>query len=64
MVRIEFSTGNAAFDESRNVEIARILRDLAERIERADDDSAEYYLQVRDVNGNGIGTCRVEESDT
>lgn len=64
MVRIEFSTANAAFDESRNFEIARILRDLAKRFrERGDDDSAEYHLNIHDANGNRIGTCRVEESE-
>lgn len=50
-VKIEFSTANAAFGEWGRDEIARILRDLAERFERPGDQSGI----IRDLNGNTIG---------
>lgn len=53
MFRIEMKTGNDAFgqdvaDEKR--EIARILRDTADRLERGG-----AVLKVYDLNGNAVG---------
>lgn len=53
---LTIETGNAAFGEDeyeRDVEIARILRTLAERF----DDGVADLTQgaVRDVNGNRVG---------
>ena len=60
---ISFSTDNAAFcDGMRNVEIAAVLVQLAKRI-AAMDSSESIDWRVYDLNGNGIGFCRIEESE-
>lgn len=46
--------GNAAFDEAPSPELARILRDVATRVEDGEREGA-----VRDVNGNKVGTFKV-----
>ena len=57
MLTIRIKTSNAAFqDGNREAEIARILRELAERIE---DD--EYPAKLKDVNGNTVGTVEGHE---
>ena len=52
MLTIE--TGNAAFEADRDAEVARILREAADRIERGDH-YGEFTL--RDYNGNRVGAC-------
>jgi len=55
MVRIEFSTDNAAFEYPFE-EIARILRQLA--------DAAEHGIGhriIKDINGNTIGSYTYTE---
>lgn len=51
---VKFDTDNAAFeDEQGETEIARILRDIADRVE-----SGEYcgkFQTIRDLNGNDVG---------
>ena len=51
MVRVEFTTGNAAFKNDERVMIAIILRALADRIY-----SGHYTSKVYDENGNIIGS--------
>lgn len=59
-IMIEFETDNAAFeDENLCLEIARILGDLARRIESYDHPGD---MNVYDVNGNKVGTVRYVES--
>jgi hypothetical protein len=59
MFKIEIATDNAAFDDDEgNAEIARILRELADRIERGDAVGDWWELPLRDVNGNRIGEAR------
>ena len=55
---LSFDTENTAFDGITNLEIARILRDLANHVEN--DDIAEQYKNVRDINGNVVGTYRLK----
>lgn len=51
MVNITFRTGNAAFEEPDDVyEIARILRDIADKIENGRTEGS-----CIDYNGNGVG---------
>jgi len=53
---ITIKTGNAAFEESRAAETARILRDLADRFEA-------YGLcdpKLRDINGNTCGQVEIQ----
>lgn len=50
MITIDINNSGSAFDESRQ-EIARILRELAKKIEAGEEPNF-----VRDVNGNKCGT--------
>ena len=56
IVRIEFKTDNAAFDEYRALGIADILNGIANQIEH------HWCTEgvIRDVNGNRIGTWTTE----
>lgn len=50
---LSINMGNAAFDDAPITELARILRDLADRLESGD---ADYDgASILDVNGNTIG---------
>lgn len=53
MFKIEFSTDNAAFADDAGREVARILRDWADKMEDRGD--AFYSGPVRDLNGNRVG---------
>lgn len=53
-VHLHFDTDNDAFTPEAVDETARILRDVATRIERAGMGS-EFAWPIRDVNGNRIG---------
>lgn len=59
--QLAFDTDNAAFEEGGNAEIVRILRDVADRIERSDSLDAHHYGGIRDVNGNTVGSFAHEE---
>jgi len=53
---IQFKTDNAAFcDGAGESEIARILRQLADKIEEGGRDDMQIYLA--DLNGNTVGHC-------
>ena len=55
MFDLTIDTGNAAFGEDnleRDAEIARILRQLAERLES---DPCENLIPLFDLNGNRVG---------
>ena len=54
MFTIKIKTDNAAFTESKALEIARILRELAEKIERSD--SLDHVIM--DYNGNNVGESK------
>ena len=56
-LEIAIAGDNAAFDESPRDEFARILRDLAARIESDLLGSGEEHYLVRDINGNTCGRC-------
>jgi hypothetical protein len=60
-LHLTISSANAAFEgEELGPEVARICRDLADKLEGLDDLSG-VDLSVRDVNGNRVGTCRTVE---
>jgi hypothetical protein len=63
MVTIKFDTDNAAFEDARN-ETAWILRKLAQRIDAQDPDAPSVEMQIGDSNGNRIGTCTLDYSET
>lgn len=51
-VTLTINTGNAAFDDgNREAEVARILREAADKIEAGYED-----FTLRDYNGNKVGT--------
>jgi hypothetical protein len=50
-IKIKIATDNAAFEEDPETEVARILRELASRLEAGDHPSS-----IRDLNGNKVGT--------
>lgn len=63
--KITFDTGNAAFTDGNGPhETARILRNIAARVEYA----GEHIGQVHDINGNRIGSWSAsfptDEDDT
>jgi hypothetical protein len=51
MITITIKTDNAAFQDNRHAEVARILRDLANRLDRG-----FTFDRVQDVNGNAVGS--------
>lgn len=60
---IEITTDNAAFHEdghNTGQECARILRNLAARVEHGGDLSG-YAATLRDTNGNTVGKATLEE---
>ncbi len=50
MLTLSFRTDNAAFEDGAATESARILREIAKRIEGGD-----LAGPVRDLNGNTVG---------
>lgn len=50
-MRIQFRTSNAAFQGRRKSESARILREIAEKLEEGHDEGI-----IQDVNGNKVGS--------
>lgn len=51
--RLHVTCDNVAFEEGMATELARILRDVAKRIEAGED--CESWTNVRDINGNVVG---------
>ena len=59
MVTIKFSTANDAFNVP-GPEIARILRELAEKVD-SNFSLGAWDFNVRDANGNTVGTFKYTE---
>lgn len=56
MFTLTIKTDNAAFDEGdKGLEVARILRELANRLETQSQTSGT----LRDANGNTVGTWKL-----
>ena len=55
MFTLKIKTDNAAFVENKGAEVARIMRELAKRIEETEKDNG-YVL---DINGNTVGTFKL-----
>jgi hypothetical protein len=55
-VELKLHCFNDAFQEEPATEIARILRDAADRIERGD---VFDTLVLRDINGNPVGEVKI-----
>lgn len=55
-LRLSIDTSNAAFDgDDRGLELARILRDLADKLEAGDFGPTYTAAPLRDINGNRVG---------
>jgi len=59
-IKIEIDCYNAAFDILPNIEIARILKVLAEKLESG---TSCYSILLKDINGNTVGIFEVEDND-
>ena len=57
MFKLEFDTDNAAFEDGREAECARILRRIAERLE-----AGATYGRAMDANGNKCGEWELTEA--
>ncbi len=58
-IKIDIDTSNAAFDDDNGgAEAARILRDLADRLEGSGVLARSDTKILRDVNGNTVGTYK------
>ena len=51
MFTLQFTTDNAAFEDCPEAEIARILRNIADRVDQGSDEGV-----AMDANGNRVGT--------
>jgi hypothetical protein len=54
---LKIETDNYAFDDDPRPEVARILREVADRVEHGI--IATGYRNVRDINGNVVGRFRL-----
>lgn len=59
--RLYIRTDNDAFADDPRPEIARILRDIANRVESGDD--YHHYRTIFDINGNDVGRFALKEGD-
>lgn len=61
---VALSTNNAAFaDDDLGYELARILRELADRIEDGGIAGAGSVIRLRDINGNRVGFAALSDDD-
>lgn len=57
---VQMTCDNDAFAEDPNPEVARILRELADRVERGEVDNhigRTQYRSLFDINGNNVGAA-------
>ena len=57
--RLQITCDNHAFEDNAAPELARILRDLASRLERGE--NFDMYRNLFDLNGNIVGQCALKE---
>jgi hypothetical protein len=63
MFKIEINTDNAAFNNMPGIEIARILREAADKAEIRLCAGRTDSFPLRDFNGNVVGMCTFESED-
>lgn len=59
-IKLEIETGNAAFGDQPEQELARIFNELSDRLMISDLSTLDD-LVIRDFNGNRVGKFSVEE---
>ena len=52
---IHIAMSNAAFEEGAGSEVARILRELADKVEPMEIEELAIPARLRDYNGNRVG---------
>jgi hypothetical protein len=57
---LQIACDNAAFEEDMAGELARILREVASRIEAGEDCGS--FVNIRDINGNVVGSFALKEA--
>jgi hypothetical protein len=55
MITITIKTGNAAFEPDPNYELARILKEIAKKLENGYDPED---ISIMDINGNNVGEIK------
>ena len=60
MIKIEFDTGNAAFNNCEGIESARILTKLCQHLEFHSTELSNDTYTILDLNGNKVGTMKTE----
>lgn len=55
MFTLSINTDNAAFEDDRGAEVARILRMIADEVEGGVDRDSGHDGNGRDINGNTVG---------
>ena len=60
MIKIEFDTGNAAFNNCEGIESARILTKLCQHLEFYSTQLDNDTYTILDLNGNKVGTMKTE----
>ena len=61
MIKIEFDTGNAAFNNCEGIESARILAKLCQHLEfHGENELNNETIIIKDLNGNTIETMKTE----
>lgn len=58
---VKMNTDSSAFDECRDQEIARILRNIADNIEN--NGCSGFYQTIYDINGNDVGRYALKNDD-
>lgn len=54
--KVEIDTSNAAFEDEASIEVARLLKDIINKLEHG-----QYKGAVRDINGNKVGSFQLKK---
>ena len=60
--KLTIDTDNAAFEEGREEEVARILRHVADQL-LLGEPMAPNYETLRDINGNDVGRAAFKDNE-
>lgn len=61
--RITINTDNAAFDPEPALELSRILREIADRLDLVGQPPS-HYQTIYDINGNDCGRFALKPTET
>lgn len=59
--KLQIDCENDAFNDNAAVEVARILRETADRLEKGE--QFDTYRNLIDINGNVVGTAKLASRD-